>query len=65
MAAMPSVNCCRASPTVTATDTARQRWPAQPKALSPMMRVARLEVRIGQDQHVVFSAALALHSLPA
>ncbi len=38
--AMESRKVCCASPMVIATDTARQRWPAQPKALSEMICVA-------------------------
>ena len=38
--AMESRNVFWASPTVTATETARQRCPAQPKALSEIIWVA-------------------------
>ena len=36
-AAIESRNVFCASPMATATETARQRWPAQPNALSPMI----------------------------
>ena len=52
-----------ASPTVTATETARQRCPAQPKALSLMICVAMLHVGVRQNDDVILRAALALRAL--
>ena len=52
-----------ASPTVTATETARQRCPAQPNALSLTIWVAISHVGVGQDDDVILRAALALRAL--
>ncbi len=42
------VKMSRAGPTVTASDAARQRWPALPKALSATMLVVRFTSASGR-----------------
>ena len=50
---------------VTATETARQRWPSAAKrAVADDLR-GQFHVRIGQNDDVILRAALALHALAA
>ena len=53
-----------ASPTVIAADTARQRWPAHPNALSLDDLRAHFEIGIRHHHNIIFRTALALHALP-
>src|SRR5579862_5234408 len=62
--AMASRKAFCASPMATATETARQRWPAQPKALSLMMLVHG-HIGIRENDDGIFRAALALGAFAA
>ena len=62
-APIASANGRAASPTVIASDDGRQRWPAQPNALSATISAADVEIGVRQHDDRILGAALALGAL--